>query len=155
MLVGGRGACKLLFRSNRQTRLAGSDEGTTGRARSLPGPSSRGGGGVADPKAVVILITFPADADVGTFAAALVEEGYAACVTVLSEVESVFRWEGAVERARERQLVVKTVADRVDPLRRRVGDLHPYDVPEFLVLDVAGGDERYLAWIRGATTSTG
>ncbi len=104
---------------------------------------------------VVILITFPADGNVTAFARALVHEGAAACVTVLPEGESVYRWEGAIEQARERQLIVKTTCDMVDLLRRRVGDLHPYDTPEFLVLRVAGGEERYLAWIRDAVGTYG
>ena len=106
-----------------------------------------------EPDPVVILITFPSDGDVTAFATALVRDREAACVSVLPEVESVYRWEGAIEQARERQLIVKTTLDRVDPLRRRVGNLHPYDTPEFLVLRVAGGEERYLAWIRDATAS--
>jgi periplasmic divalent cation tolerance protein len=105
---------------------------------------------VAEPVPVVILITFPADGDVTAFAMALVGDGAAACVTVLPDVQSVYRWEGAIEQARERQLIVKTTRDMVDRLRSRVVELHPYDTPEFLVLRVAGGDERYLAWIRGA-----
>jgi periplasmic divalent cation tolerance protein len=103
---------------------------------------------VDEPEPVVVLITFPTDGDVTAFARALVDDGAAACVTVLPEVESVYRWEGAIEQAREHQLIVKTTRDMVDRLRRRVGDLHPYDTPEFLVLRVAGGEERYLAWIR-------
>ena len=108
-----------------------------------------------EPEPVVILITFPTDGDVTAFARALVDDGAAACVTVLPEVESVYRWEGAIEQARERQLIVKTTRDMVDLLRRRVGDLHPYDTPEFLVLRVAGGEERYLAWIRAAVRPHG
>ena len=104
---------------------------------------------------VVVLITFPADGNVTAFARALVHAGAAACVTVLPEGESVYRWEGAIEQACERQLIVKTTCDMVDLLRRRVGDLHPYDTPEFLVLPVAGGEERYLAWIRRAVRADG
>ena len=107
------------------------------------------------PEPVVILITFPTDGDVTAFARALVGDGAAACVTVLPEVESVYRWEGAIEQARERQLIVKTTRDTVDLLRRRVGALHPYDTPEFLVLRVADGEERYLAWIRDAVRAEG
>lgn len=97
---------------------------------------------------VVVLITFPADADVAAFAGTLVDERLAACVTVSPPVESVYRWNGAVERERERQLMVKTVQARVPVLRRRVRELHPYDTPEFLCLSVSGGDERYLAWVQ-------
>ena len=108
---------------------------------------------MADPEPVVILITFPTDGDVTAFATTLVRDGAAACVSVLPEVESVYRWHGVIEQTRERQLIVKTTSDRVAQLRRRVGDLHPYDTPEFLVLRVAAGDERYLAWVRDATRS--
>jgi periplasmic divalent cation tolerance protein len=110
---------------------------------------------VDEPEPVVILITFPTDGDVTAFARALVDDGAAACVTVLPEVESVYRWEGAIEQAREHQLIVKTTRDMVDRLRRRVGDLHPYDTPEFLVLRVVGGEERYLAWIRDSVGAEG
>lgn len=109
--------------------------------------------GTTKSEAVVILITFPIDGDATAFATALVRDGNAACVSVLPEVESVYRWDGAIEHARERQLIVKTTRDQVEALRRQVGDLHPYDTSEFLVLEVGGGDERYLAWIRGAVGS--
>ena len=102
-------------------------------------------------EAVVVLITFPMDADVRRFASTLVGEGRAACVNILSDVESVYRWQGRVEHARERQLIVKTRRARVDGLRRRVAELHPYDTPEFLVVPVADGDPRYLAWLAEAT----
>ena len=99
---------------------------------------------------VVVLTTFPDDGDVQAFALALVGDRQAACVTVLPAGESVYRWEGVIQQARERQLVVKTTRDMVDTLRRRVAALHPYDTPEFLVLRVIGGEARYLAWIRDA-----
>jgi len=106
---------------------------------------------VTTSEAVVVLITFPMDADVRGFASTLVGEGCAACVSILPQVESVYRWQGRVEQARERQLIVKTQRVRVDRLRRRVDDLHPYDTPEFVVLPVVDGDPRYLAWIAEAT----
>ena len=108
-----------------------------------------------EPESVVILITFPSDGDVTAFATALVHHGEAACVSVLPEVLSVYRWEGAIEQACESQLIVKTTLEMVDRLRRRVGDLHPYDTPEFLVLRVASGEERYAAWIRDAVGTDG
>jgi len=84
-------------------------------------------------------------------ARALVDERLAACVNILPEMESIYRWKGAVETARERQLLMKTSADRVERLRRRIAELHPYDVPELLVLPIADGGEEYLAWIREST----
>ena len=104
---------------------------------------------------VLILTTLPAGADAAAFAAALVEERLAACVNVLPEMESIYRWEGAVQRDRERQLIVKTSRDRVDALRQRVRELHPYDVPEFIVLPIVDGSDAYLRWIGDSTrTST-
>ena len=76
-------------------------------------------------------------------------------MTILYEVESIYSWAGQVERTKERQLLVKTTADKVNHLRNRVAELHPYDVPEFLVLPVLGGDERYLAWIKDALADEG
>ena len=106
---------------------------------------------MASSEAVVVLITFPMDADVRRFASTLVAEGCAACVNVLPEVASVYRWEGRIEEARERQLLVKTRRASIDRLCRRVLKLHPYDTPEFLVLPVVDGDPRYLAWIEAVT----
>jgi len=99
---------------------------------------------------VVILISFPSDGDVKAFATALVSDGEAACVSVLPEMESVYRWQGVIEYACERQLVVKTTRARVQTLRDHLKTLHPYETPEFLVLPVADGGDDYLEWIRGA-----
>jgi periplasmic divalent cation tolerance protein len=113
----------------------------------------RGGVWVTTCDVVVVLITFPDDGDVASFAGSLVDERLAACVTVSPVVESVYRWNGAVERARERQLMVKTTQARVLSRRRRVQELHPYETPEFLCLQVSGGDERYLAWVQQMAAS--
>src|SRR3954447_26993776 len=96
---------------------------------------------------VVVLTTLPADADGAAFARALVEARLAACVNLLPPMESVYRWEGAVQRDPERQLLIKTSRDRVAALLERIRDIHPYDVPEFLVLPIADGDAAYLRWV--------
>jgi periplasmic divalent cation tolerance protein len=100
---------------------------------------------------VIVLSTFPADADAETVARALVDERLAACVTILGGVTSVYRWDDQIQRDQEQQFVIKTRADRVDALRERLQALHPYDVPEFLVVPVTGGSERYLGWVRDST----
>lgn len=100
---------------------------------------------------VIALTTFPVDGDVEAFARALVGERLAACVNVVDGVTSIYRWQDAVQVDRERQLIIKTSADRVDALRERVLALHPYDVPEFLVLPVIGGGEAYMTWVEGST----
>jgi periplasmic divalent cation tolerance protein len=102
---------------------------------------------------VLVLTTLPADADVEDFAAQLVDERLAACVTVHGEVRSIYRWQGEIERAHEHQLVIKTTAACVDRLMARIQELHPYEVPELLVLPIGGGGDAYLRWI-GEETST-
>ena len=95
----------------------------------------------------IVLTTLSADADAVMLARTLVEERLAACVNVLSPMTSVYRWQGKVEQEREQQLVIKTASARVPALEARVRQLHPYDLPEFLVLDVSGGSQAYLAWL--------
>jgi periplasmic divalent cation tolerance protein len=103
------------------------------------------------PDAVIVLTTWPADADPVAMAATLVEERLAACINLLPPMESVYRWQGAVERATERQVVIKTTRQAVDPLLARLASLHPYHVPEMLVLPVSGGGAKYLDWVREST----
>jgi len=100
---------------------------------------------------VLVITTLPADADAAAFGEALVHERLAACVSIGAELTSLYRWKGAIEQARERQLLVKTVRERVPLLKARLATLHPYDVPELLVLAVADGGEAYLAWVREST----
>jgi periplasmic divalent cation tolerance protein len=101
---------------------------------------------------VLVLTTLPADTDAQSLARTLVEERFAACVNVLPTMESVYRWAGKIEQESERQIVIKTSRDRVVSLWERVRDLHPYDVPEFIVLAIIDGNDAYLRWIAEATT---
>ncbi len=80
-------------------------------------------------------------------ATALVEEGLAACVTLLPGARSVYRWQGKLERAAECVLLIKARADDYPALERRLLALHPYDVPELLALPVLAGNPAYLAWL--------
>jgi periplasmic divalent cation tolerance protein len=96
---------------------------------------------------VLVLITYPADADADAFARTLVEEHLAACVNVLPEMTSTYRWKGAVETAVERQVIIKTKAATVAALSTRIGELHPYEVPEFLVINIEAGSPAYLSWL--------
>ena len=91
---------------------------------------------------VIVLTTLPADGDAEAFARTLVDERLAACVNILPPMQSIYRWEGAIEQAEERQLIMKTAADRVEELKKRLVTLHPYDVPELLVIPVGDGGER-------------
>lgn len=97
----------------------------------------------------VILMTAPDPAVAETLARTLVEEGLATCATLLPGAVSIYRWQGEVERQEEVQVILKTGAERVTALLDRAADLHPYDVPELLVLPVVGGLPAYLAWVEG------
>ena len=101
----------------------------------------------------VVLVTAPS-ADVGrALARSVVEAGLAACVNVVPGVTSVYRWDGAVQEDDEVLLVLKTTDTGVDALRGRVLELHPYDVPEFLVLPVTDGSRPYLDWVTAAVSA--
>jgi periplasmic divalent cation tolerance protein len=99
---------------------------------------------------VLVLTTIGANADTDLIARTLVEERLAACVNVLPPMTSFFQWQGAIERESERQLIIKTVGRRLEALRARLTGMHPYELPEFLVLPVAGGSPAYLAWLSDA-----
>lgn len=105
----------------------------------------------ADARPILVLVTWPADNDVLAFARTVVADGLAACVNVLPEMQSVYRWQGQVQQDTERQVVLKTSGDRLAALEAHVRALHPYEVPEFLVLPVEGGSDAYLAWIVEST----
>ena len=96
----------------------------------------------------IVLVACGKVAEARRIALSVVEKRLAACVNiVLGPVESVYRWKGQVEKAREWLLVMKTTAKRLPALEKEVKRLHKYDVPEFLVLTVAGGSREYLTWV--------
>lgn len=100
---------------------------------------------------MIVVITSCATRDEAErIASALVGERLAACVQILPAT-SLYRWKGAVERADEHVLHIKTRAALALPVERRVRALHSYDLPEVLVMRAAGGAAEYLAWV-GAET---
>jgi periplasmic divalent cation tolerance protein len=100
-------------------------------------------------------MTAPDPATAERLGAALVEERLATCANVLPALSSVYWWQGKVERANESLLLLKTVEARVPALRERAVKLHPYDVPELLVLEVADGYQPYLDWVREESRARG
>ena len=96
----------------------------------------------------IVLVTGPSVALARKIARAVVEKRLAACVNItLSPVESVYRWKGKVERAREYLLVMKTTAKCLVELEMEVKLLHSYEVPEFIALPIAEGSKKYLSWL--------
>ena len=96
----------------------------------------------------LVLTSIAAEGDADAIAKALVDERLAACVSVLPPMQSTYRWKGTVESAAARQLLIKTKAAQVAALEVRVRELHPYEVPEFLVLAIDAGSPAYLSWLR-------
>jgi periplasmic divalent cation tolerance protein len=99
--------------------------------------------------AVVVLVTCANAREAHRIARALVGERLAACVNVAqAAVQSVYRWKGKIQRAREVMLLVKTSKRSFARLERRVRELHSYDVPEIIALPVLEGSPAYLGWIQ-------
>lgn len=103
----------------------------------------------------LVLTTCPDEEVAVRIARALVEERLAACGNVVSGVTSVYRWQGAITEAGEWLLLLKAPAARVEALAARLEELHPYDVPEILVLEIERGAGAYLQWVLEETAGDG
>jgi periplasmic divalent cation tolerance protein len=98
---------------------------------------------------LVVLCTCSGPEEARRISRHLVEGRLAACVNILGPIESIYRWNDAVEAANEVLLVVKTSSDRFPALKSTILELHSYDVPEVIALPVQEGSEPYLAWLLG------
>jgi periplasmic divalent cation tolerance protein len=96
----------------------------------------------------ITYITAPAEV-AERIANTLVEENLATCVNIVDKVTSIYRWEGQVERATEALLLVKGTAEQTEPMISRVREIHPYEVPEILSIDIVAGNKDYLDWLAG------
>lgn len=100
----------------------------------------------------LIVLTTIGNAEQGRrIARELVEARLAACVTCFPALVSVYRWSGRVEEDGEMLLMMKTTSERVDELKAHLLRVHPYEVPEFLVLPVRDGGEPFLRWLGEST----
>jgi len=99
----------------------------------------------------VVLTTAGSQEEAQKIAHALVERRLAACVNIVPEIESVYRWQGKVETATEWLLVIKTQASVFDRVREAIKELHSYDLPECVMLEVETGSHEYLKWIEDST----
>jgi periplasmic divalent cation tolerance protein len=99
---------------------------------------------------VAVLTTAPSAEVADRIGTALVEEHLAACANLVPGVSSIFRWGGSLSREAEILVVLKTTAARLGDLHRRLIELHPYEVPEMIALDVREGHPPYLEWVRTA-----
>ncbi|GIL38615.1 divalent-cation tolerance protein CutA [Roseiterribacter gracilis] len=102
--------------------------------------------------AIFVYVTAPDLAAAEHIGTAIVEEGLAACANLLPGMRSIYRWKGAVERAEEIVLLLKTTPSRFDALEARVRDLHPYETPCVVALPISHGSAPYLDWIVDETS---
>jgi len=99
---------------------------------------------------MVVLVTVPDAETADKLGEALVGERLAACVNVVPGLRSIYRWQGAVEKAAELLCLCKTTRASFEQLRARVVELHPYDLPEIVALPIELGHAPYLEWIKAS-----
>ncbi len=95
-------------------------------------------------QSVVVFCTCPAGEEL---AKSLVEQQLAACVNILPQVQSIYRWEGVIAQEQEQLLIIKTTLRAYPALEQAIRAQHPYAVPEIIALPVTQGYAPYLAWI--------
>ena len=100
-------------------------------------------------EARVVLITAPDEETARRLARGLVGEGLAACVNLIDRVQSIYRWEGAVEESAEVLMIAKTTTSALEAAQSWLVANHPYDVPEFVALKPESVEPAYLAWLVG------
>lgn len=101
---------------------------------------------------IIVLSHLPDRATAVKLAQELVAKRLAACVNVLAECASIYRWKGAIENAAEVPVLIKTRAARYDEVEAAIRALHPYELPEILAVPAVRGLERYLQWVAEETT---
>ena len=96
---------------------------------------------------IVVFMTAPTGEEATRLADMLVGAHLAACVQILPEMESVYRWQGKVERQPEILLLAKTTRAKFDELEREVRALHSYETPEIIAVPITAGSTPYLEWL--------
>lgn len=102
---------------------------------------------------LTILCTVPDSVSAERIAARIINAKLAACVNIVPGIESVYEWQGKIERSQELLLIIKTHANRYTELEQKLVELHPYDTPEVIALPIAHGLADYLSWIGKSTQS--
>jgi periplasmic divalent cation tolerance protein len=107
---------------------------------------------MADPTshARIVLTTAATPEEAGRIGRTLVEERLAACATLIPAVQSIYHWQGKVESSTETMLLLKTGPAQLPALEDRLHELHSYQTPEFLVLNVEAGSHPYLEWLQAS-----
>jgi periplasmic divalent cation tolerance protein len=106
---------------------------------------------MSDTEVRVVLCSCPPD-HAERIARTVLDERLVACVNVVSGVKSLYWWKDAIEADSESILVIKTPTAQYQKLEQRLQEIHPYDVPEVLSLDVVDGSRSYISWVRDVAT---
>ena len=104
----------------------------------------------SEPGVIVVLTTTSSVDDAARIARELVERRLVACVNIVPQIRSIYRWEGEVQDEGESLLISKTVANRFEDVAAAIRELHPYDVPEIVALPAERIDPAYATWLRGS-----
>jgi periplasmic divalent cation tolerance protein len=96
---------------------------------------------------IVVLSTCGSAEEAATIARALVERRLAACVNIVAGVRSIYHWKGAIEEAAEWLLLIKSSRALLEQLQEGLREVHSYETPEIVALEIAAGSERYLEWM--------
>ncbi len=96
----------------------------------------------------VILVTFADSEEALTIANRLINEKLAACINILPQMKSVYKWKDELKVDNEVQMIIKTKAEKFDALNDRISQLHSYEFPEVIALDISQGNSQYLNWIK-------
>lgn len=100
---------------------------------------------------IVVLVTASSKKEAQKLASCLLQEKLAACVNVIDGVDSHFRWQGKIDKAKEALLMIKTKKMLFNKLLKKVKSLHSYEVAEIIALPIIGGNKEYLDWIDDST----
>jgi periplasmic divalent cation tolerance protein len=95
----------------------------------------------------IVLSTAGSEDEARKIASHLVEQRLAACVNIVPQIESVYRWQGKVESSREWLLLIKTTVERFSSIRDAIQQLHSYELPECIAINIEDGSAAYLEWI--------
>jgi periplasmic divalent cation tolerance protein len=103
--------------------------------------------------AIVVFMTAANREEAAQLAEMLLAERLAACVQVLPELESVYRWQGQIERQKEVLLIAKTTKSKFEELEREVRAIHSYETPEIVALPLVAGSSPYLEWLNSSVNA--
>jgi periplasmic divalent cation tolerance protein len=100
---------------------------------------------------IVVFVTTADEQNAAAIGRTLVLEQLAACANLIGPIRSIYRWRDAIEDSPEHLMIIKTHAQLFPALQARIKELHPYEVPEIIAVNIEQGSPQYLAWLREST----